>query len=158
MRGLCRIAFVLLAGLALSGCAFSMGGREPYPVAPGQGTVVDTARSQIGTPYRAAGESPREGFDCSGFIQWVYARHGLRLPRRTEDQLRYARPVSQSELRPGDLVFFMPSAKSRSLHVGIFDGQGRFIHSPSSGGRVREENMAAPYWRNTYHGAGRVLR
>ena len=157
MKGLCRFAFLLLMGLALSGCAFSISGRESCPIPPGQGTVVDTARSQIGVPYRAAGESPREGFDCSGFVQWVYARHGQRLPRRTEDQLRHTRPVSRNDLRPGDLVFFMPP-RTRSLHVGIFDGQGRFIHSPSSGGRVREEYLGAPYWQTSYYGAGRVLR
>jgi cell wall-associated NlpC family hydrolase len=157
MQVLCRIALLVLAGLFLGGCAFSGGGREPYPIAPGKGTVVDTALSQVGAPYRGGGQSPESGFDCSGFVQWVYARHGVRLPRRTEDQLRAGRSVSISELRPGDLVFFMPSAKSSNLHVGIFDGHGGFIHSPSPGGRVREESLLAPYWRATYYKANRVL-
>ncbi len=150
-------ALVVLAAVSLSGCAFFGGGREPYPVAPGRGTVVDTAKSQIGVPYRAAGESPDRGFDCSGFVKWVYARHGLRLPRRTDDQVRVGRSVSRSDLKAGDLVFFMPSYKSSDLHVGIFDGQGGFIHSPSPGGRVRLDSLAAPYWRSTYYKASRVL-
>ncbi|MHC1713158.1 MAG: C40 family peptidase [Solidesulfovibrio sp.] len=157
MKAICRFTLLLLVGLSLGGCAFSGNSRDPYPIAPGTGTVVDTARSQIGVPYRAAGQSPDAGFDCSGFIQWVYARHGVRLPRRTEDQLRVGRPVAKSELRAGDLVFFMPSAKSASLHVGIFDGHGGFIHSPSSGGRVREESLITPYWRATYYASNRVL-
>lgn len=152
-----RLAFVLTLGLSLGGCALSTGGREPYPIAPGAGTVLDTAKSQIGVPYRAAGQSPEQGFDCSGFVQWVYARHGVRLPRRTDDQLRTGRPVTRGELRPGDLVFFMPSSKSASLHVGIFDGHGGFIHSPSPGGSVRGESLLAPYWRSTYYAANRVL-
>lgn len=157
MQTVLRIALMLMLGLSLGGCAFSGGGREPYPIAPGQGSVVDTARSQIGVPYHPAGQSPDRGFDCSGLVQWVYARHGVRLPRRTDDQLHAGRPVSRSELKPGDLVFFLPSAKSASLHVGIFDGHGGFIHSPSPGGRVREESMLAPYWRTTYYAANRVL-
>lgn len=152
-----RIVLLLFLAFSLGGCAFSGGGREPYPVAPGTGTVVDTARSQIGAPYRGGGDSPSRGFDCSGFVQWVYARHGVRLPRRTDDQVRIGRAVSRSELRAGDLVFFMPSAKSSNLHVGIFDGHGGFIHSPSPGGRVREESLLAPYWRSTYYKANRVL-
>jgi cell wall-associated NlpC family hydrolase len=157
MQTVSRLALMLALGVFLGGCAFSGGGREPYPIAPGTGSVVDTARSQIGVPYRAAGQSPDRGFDCSGFVQWVYARHGVRLPRRTDDQLHTGRPVSKSDLRSGDLVFFMPSSRSASLHVGIFDGHGGFIHSPSPGGRVREESLLAPYWRTTYYAANRVL-
>lgn len=157
MQTVFRFTLMLALALFLGGCAFSGGGREPYPIAPGTGSVVDTARSQIGVPYRAAGQSPDRGFDCSGFVQWVYARHGVRLPRRTDDQLRVGRPISRSQLKSGDLVFFLPSARSSSLHVGIFDGRGGFIHSPSSGGRVREESLLAPYWRTTYYAANRVL-
>ena len=157
MRTVARIAMALLVAFSLGGCAFYGADRQPPGPAPGKGTIVDTARSQIGVPYRYAGQSPRDGFDCSGFVQWVYARHGVRLPRRTDDQLKIGRHVSKSELRPGDLVFFMPSAKSGDLHVGIFDGHGGFIHSPSPGGRVREESLLAPYWRSTYYAANRVL-
>lgn len=156
MRTLLRIAIMVLVGFSVSGCAFFGADRQPPPLAPGKGSIVDTARSQIGVRYRRAGESPREGFDCSGFVQWVYARHGIRLPRRTDDQIRTGQRVSKSALRPGDLVFFMPSARSGDLHVGIFDGHGGFIHSPSPGGRVREDSLLAPYWRTTYYAANRV--
>ena len=153
----CRLALLACFALFLGGCAFSVADRAPIAPPPATGTVLETARELIGVPYRPAGETPAEGFDCSGFVKWVYARHGVRLPRRTDDQLRVGRPVSKADLRPGDLVFFMPSAKSSSLHVGIFDGHGGFIHSPSPGGRVREDNLMAPYWRTSYYAANRVL-
>lgn len=157
MKTVWRYTLLLLAGAMLAGCT-SFGGNQAYAPVPGdRGTVLDTARSQLGTPYHRAGRSPSTGFDCSGFVQWVYARHGVRLPRRTEDQLHVGRPVSKSQMRAGDLVFFMPSRKSSSLHVGIFDGHGGFIHSPSPGGRVREESLLAPYWRTSYYAANRVL-
>lgn len=158
MPVICRLILLLLASLTLGGCAFSVGGREPALLPPGQGTVLDTARSQIGAPYRPAGESPDQGFDCSGFVKWVYARHGIRLPRRTSDQLMVGRPVPREELKAGDLVFFAPSGKLANLHVGIFDGHGGFIHSPAPGGRVREEYLLAPYWRSSYYAANRVTR
>jgi cell wall-associated NlpC family hydrolase len=158
MPVVCRIALLVLCALTLGGCAFSVGSREPVPLAPGQETVLETARALVGTPYRPAGESPDQGFDCSGFVKWVYARHGVRLPRRTQDQLMAGRPVPREELRAGDLVFFAPSGKLSSLHVGIFDGHGGFLHSPSPGGRVRQEYLLAPYWRSSYYAANRVLR
>ena len=158
MPVICRTALLLLVSLTLCGCAFSVGSREPGPLPPAQGSVLETARSLIGTPYRPAGESPDKGFDCSGFVKWVYARHGVRLPRRTQDQLMAGRPVPKEELRAGDLVFFAPSGRLSSLHVGIFDGHGGFIHSPSRGGRVRQETIWAPYWKSSYYAANRVTQ
>lgn len=147
---------ILLTAL-LSGCA-ATAPAPPAPVLPAdRSAVLDTARAQIGRPYHTAGESPREGFDCSGLVQWVYARHGVRLPRSTADQARRCRPVPWGKLRAGDLVFFTPSRKTNRLHVGIFDGQGGFIHSPKPGGRVREERIMAPYWRTAFSMGCRVL-
>lgn len=120
--------------------------------------MVETARSQIGAPYRFGGDTPQTGFDCSGFVQWTFARHGVRLPRRTADQAYVGDPVPISRLEPGDLVFFQTSYKIGEQHVGISDGQGRFIHSPSSGGRVRLDNLDSPYWRSVLSKARRVLR
>jgi len=148
---------ILLAAF-LSGCVATV--PPPPPPAPlpaDRGAILDTARAQIGLPYRTAGESPRDGFDCSGLVQWVYARHGIRLPRSTADQAHSCRPVAWGQLRAGDLVFFTPSRKSDQLHVGIFDGRGSFIHSPRPGGRVREESIMAPYWRTAFSMGCRVL-
>jgi cell wall-associated NlpC family hydrolase len=151
------LILALFAAIALSGCAPSGIGRDSLPPVTDQGAIVATARSQIGTPSRAAGTSPSTGFDCSGFVQWVFARNGIRLPRRTNDQAQACHTVSWGHLRAGDLVFFTPSFRGSSLHVGIFDGRGSFIHSPSPGGRVRSESIMAPYWRAAYYKACRVL-
>lgn len=151
------LILAMLAAALLAGCAPSGLERGSLPPATGQGAIVATARAQIGTPYRTAGTSPATGFDCSGFVQWVFARHGIRLPRQTVDQARACHPVPWGQLRAGDLVFFTPSFRSSALHVGIFDGRGSFIHSPSPGGRVRAESIMAPYWRTAYYKACRIL-
>lgn len=148
----------ILLATVLAGCATPPAVRPPVSGVSGQrAAVMATARSQLGRPYRYAGASPAQGFDCSGFVQWVFARHGVRLPRTTKGQIRRCRPVSRGRLRAGDLVFFTPTFKTTQLHVGIFEGQGAFIHSPSPGGRVREESIMSPYWRTAYYRGCRVL-
>jgi len=158
MRAVSIYVLGILLAASLAGCAAPTGVHPSGPVVSGRrAAVMATARSQLGRPYRYAGESPEQGFDCSGFVQWVFARQGVRLPRSTKDQARNCRPVSWGELQAGDLVFFTPSFKTSELHVGIFDGQGDFIHSPSPGGRVREESIMSPYWRTAYYKGCRVL-
>ena len=122
------------------------------PVRAPAGTV-ELARQLIGTPYRYGGSDP-SGFDCSGLVQYVHARAGLRVPRTTRQQYRAARRVSLSDLRPGDLLFFRRNGRGVS-HVGIYEGGGRFIHAPSSGKRVSRATLDNPYWRRRLAGAGR---
>ena len=158
MRAAHGLILIGLLSILLSACAATGPTPPPFASRPAdRSLVLDTARSQLGQPYRSAGDSPSEGFDCSGFVQWVYSRHGVRLPRSTADQARACRPVAWGELRAGDLVFFAPSLKSSQLHVGIFDGRGSFIHSPKPGARVREESIMAPYWRTAFYKGCRVL-
>jgi len=160
MRTVHGFLLTLSLSLLLAACA-ATSPPPPARYAPlpaERGAIMDTARSQLGQPYRTAGDSPAAGgFDCSGFVQWVYARHGVRLPRSTADQARYCRPVAWGDLKAGDLVFFAPSLKSSQLHVGIFDGRGSFIHSPKPGARVREESIMAPYWRTAFSKGCRVI-
>ena len=118
-------------------------------------SVVDTARSLIGLHYRYGGTTPQQGFDCSGLVHWVYLRHGVRLPRTTREQIRAGRDLTFEELRPGDLVFFRIGRGA--LHVGVYAGAGTFVHSPKSGGRVREDFIAGPYWPERFTAARRVL-
>jgi cell wall-associated NlpC family hydrolase len=108
-----------------------------------------------GTPYRNGGSDPT-GFDCSGFVQWVYAQHGTRLPREVRDQYRAGEEIDADEVQPGDLVFFETVAKGAS-HVGIAIGAGEFVHAPSSRGVVRVENYTGGYWARRWVGARRVL-
>jgi cell wall-associated NlpC family hydrolase len=109
----------------------------------------------LGVPYRNGGSDP-SGFDCSGLVQWVFARHGTMLPRETKDQYRVGRGVDLRDVQPGDLIFFETVSRGAS-HVGIVIGEGRFIHAPNSSGVVRVEPYTANYWIRRYVGARRVI-
>lgn len=150
------LALGLLLALAGPGCA----PKAPAPAAARE-TLADkavaAARSQIGRPYVPGGASPRTGFDCSGLVWWVYGQAGLDLPRRSGEQRAAGRAVSELEMRPGDLVVYRIGKRPDDLHMGVFAGDRVFIHSPATGGRVREESMDDPYWLDRYLGARRVL-
>ncbi|WP_421903293.1 C40 family peptidase [Maridesulfovibrio sp.] len=121
-------------------------------------SVVKSARSQIGKPYKWGGASPNEGFDCSGLVWWVYQRHGISVPRVSWQQKAVGRSVRRSDIQAGDIVLFKIPGQGKSLHTGIYSGNGySFIHSPKSGHRVREESMEKNYWRKYYVGARRVI-
>lgn len=139
--------FIVVFFNLMLACGCASRHAPPRPAQPGSlaEAVVQTARSQVGTPYKRAGASPRAGFDCSGLVQWVYGRHGYTLPRTSKSLMREGAPVAVQDLRAGDLVFFR-IGKNGSMHVGIATGQGSFIHSPKPGRRVREENLFTPYW------------
>lgn len=118
--------------------------------------VLLSALSLSGTPYKYGGNSPETGFDCSGFVRYVFSQAAnLTLPHgaRAISQLGQAIPVEQ--LQPGDLVFFNTLKKAFS-HVGIYMGNGRFIHAPSSGGGVHIVDMNDPYWAKRFNGARRL--
>lgn len=126
------------------------------PVTPRQVTVLHTAQSLLGVPYRAGGETPA-GFDCTGFVRYVFREaEGLLLPRRSIEQVQFGDPVSPIEMRAGDLVFFRIE-RQRSLHVGIYTGEGRFIHAPSTHGYVNTQSLGIEYWRTRFLGARRVM-
>jgi len=120
--------------------------------------VVLAAMSFVDVAYRAGGNSAAEGFDCSGFTRHVYASAlGMALPRRAEAQAELADwPVVDAEdLQPGDLVFFN-TLNQRYSHVGIYVGDGRFVHAPRAGARVRIEGMQVAYWARRFDGGRRV--
>lgn len=119
--------------------------------------MVMSAMKFLGVPYRRGGDSAEHGFDCSGFTRHVFENSiGLALPRRADEQARDSklRQVLRDELKPGDLVFFNTMRKAFS-HVGIYVGDGKFIHSPRAGGEVRIEDMRQAYWNKRYNGARR---
>lgn len=117
--------------------------------------LIQTAMDFLGVPYRNGGSDP-SGFDCSGLVQWVFARHGTMLPREAKDQYRIGRGVDLRDVQPGDLIFFETVSRGAS-HVGIVIGEGRFIHAPNSNGVVRVEPYTANYWIRRYVGARRVI-
>jgi cell wall-associated NlpC family hydrolase len=124
-------------------------------VSPIAYSITGTALGLRGTPYRDGGADPG-GFDCSGFVQYVFAQHGVIVPRKVIEQFRAGRDVSSSQLEPGDLVFFTTVAPGAS-HVGIALGGDAFVHAPSTTGIVRVEHLQAPYWSTRFVGARRVL-
>jgi cell wall-associated NlpC family hydrolase len=114
------------------------------------------ALSHIGIPYRFGGSSPDTGFDCSGLVQYVYSRGaGLALPRSTEAMSEIGAAVEWAQLEPGDLVFFDTLRRPYS-HVGIYVGDQRFIHAPTTGGAVELVDMRQRYWHMRFSGARRL--
>ncbi|MBN8558487.1 MAG: C40 family peptidase, partial [Burkholderiales bacterium] len=121
------------------------------------GDVIRNAMGALGVPYRRGGTSAETGFDCSGFVRSMYQQTvGLMLPRTAAEQAATTASIDKTDLRPGDLVFFNTLRRAYS-HVGIYLGEGKFIHSPRAGSQVRVESMNIGYWQSRFNGARRVL-
>jgi cell wall-associated NlpC family hydrolase len=163
------LAIVAMA-VTVSACASGGAVPRPFPGAPlppsGEEArdaeeppqlpaVIATALTYQGVPYRNGGSDPA-GFDCSGFVQYVFARHGVALPREVVQQYRAGQQVRRGDIQPGDLVFFQTVGPGAS-HVGIALDEDRFVHAPSSRGVVRVERYTSMYWVRRYVGARRVV-
>jgi cell wall-associated NlpC family hydrolase len=175
-----RLAAILIgtAALVVSGCASSQAVPRPFPgavvpppvpaatsspteapvlsnpTADRSTSLVATALSFRGVPYRNGGTDP-SGFDCSGFVRYVFAQYGQQLPREVQAQFRVGREIDRNHVEPGDLVFFQTVSAGAS-HVGIALGNGQFVHAPSSKGVVRTESYAIEYWAKRWVGAKRL--
>lgn len=135
--------------LLFVGCASAPSpGRQSLPPSLTEAQSSDIAihaLGLVGTPYRWGGNTPDSGFDCSGLIGYVYkSRAGVAPPRTVAQLTDFGRPVDKSEVRTGDLVIF---GGGRAFHAGIFVGEGRFVHAPSTGGQVRLDHLNNPYWQ-----------
>jgi cell wall-associated NlpC family hydrolase len=163
-------SIVTLAGIALiAGCAAQQPAPQPTPApaprhdpAPPPRTeyrpvagerIADIVLSMVGTPYRFGGTTPR-GFDCSGLVFYAYDRVGIAVPRTAADQRRAARSVRPQAMQPGDLLFF--DTRWKAGHVGVYVGDGRFVHAPSSGKRVSVERLDRGYYAGRLEHAGRL--
>jgi cell wall-associated NlpC family hydrolase len=153
--------FMLFGALAatLAGCAGT--GERPSPIdavptlsAQTAERAADIALAQVGRPYRYGGDTPA-GFDCSGLVSYSYARTGVSVSRETRTLRGQARPIRAAQLRPGDLVFFDQEGRKYS-HVGLYLGESRFVHAPSSGGRVRVDRLDSEYWKRLFVEARRI--
>jgi cell wall-associated NlpC family hydrolase len=167
-----RLAVPLVLTVIAGGCASSGAVPAPFPT-PGPRPVerpaspnpadpaalfppiVGTALSLQGVPYRNGGMDP-SGFDCSGFVTYVFAQQGFAVPRTVTEQYDAGRQVSPDAMTPGDLVFFSTVAPGPS-HVGIAVSADEFVHAPSSKGVVRVERLTAPYWSARFVGIRRIF-
>jgi cell wall-associated NlpC family hydrolase len=166
--------FALIATAAMAGCASSGATPQPFPmgrpapspsVAPapppaapaydaGGYAVAGTALSLRGSPYRNGG-ADLNGFDCSGFVSYVFGQHGYAVPRSVGELFRVGQEVAADAIQPGDLVFFETAGRGPS-HVGIAVGGDQFVHAPSTKGVVRVDRMAGTYWAARFLGARRL--
>lgn len=157
MKRLLALTMLLL----LSACSTPRHDTASLPPAPPSdesrmNSLAIYAMSLSDTPYRYGGANPENGFDCSGFVQFVFQNSlGMKLPRTSAEMSRVGIPLEIGELRPGDLVFFN-TRKSRFSHVGIFIGENRFVHSPKTGKAISIASLDDRYWRSRYDGARRI--
>ena len=157
-----RLSLLALVAL-LTACAGNPPSQEsshPFPIVSGDADdVVISAIGLEGTPYRYGGNTPESGFDCSGLIGYVYRNAaGIALPRSTRDMINLRVPsVGRGDLQSGDLVFFATNGGGKVSHAGIYVGEGRFVHAPSSGGTVRLDSLDQAYWLKSFLKAKRVL-
>lgn len=159
-----RLILTVIGTIALMGCGgsrqhydFSGLSRGPSPsMTADQSKVIKVARSMLGTPYVYGGKSP-QGFDCSGLLYYVYRKAAkITLPRVSRDQVKTGRLVKGAALLPADIVYFKIKGE-KSFHVGLYIGRGKFIHAPSSNGRVNIQDLNIHYWKSQYLGARRIL-
>jgi cell wall-associated NlpC family hydrolase len=153
MRAAPTVAAALIgASLGLGGCAGTPPQPQPPPAAQGR-AIAATAAALVGTPYHFGG-ADGAGFDCSGLALYVHERVGLAIPRTAAEQQRAARPIALAELAPGDLVFF--DIRSRRVdHVGVYAGDGRFVHAPRPGLAVTYGDLSHGFYARHFAGAGR---
>jgi murein DD-endopeptidase len=119
------------------------------------GAIADVAMGMVGTRYRYGGTDPLEGFDCSGLVYYAYTQAGYSVPRTSQELFRAARKIAVGEADPGDLMFFQDQTKLS--HVGIYLGDGMFVHAPASGANVTVASLDSPYYQQHLVAVGRLL-
>lgn len=147
---LCAVVFTLAGGTPLASANLQ---HRPTTI----DNVIGRAHQLLGTPYKAGGTSTERGFDCSSFLVYLFKTEAnIQLPRTTSDMHRSnAATIKRDGLKPGDAVFFSGNGSGRVSHVGLYIGQDKFIHSPSSGKRVRIDSLSQRYWKKNYTTAKR---
>lgn len=171
-----RFLIVVLSASVAAACATTGATPRPFPspaapapeisAAPSPApslsqdayAISGTALALRGAPYKNGGGGP-SGFDCSGFVWYVFGQHGVRLPRTVTEQFQTGTPIDAVDLRPGDLVFFDTihgAPPNLATHVGISIGGEEFVHAPSTAGQVRVERLGSTYWAPRFLGARRV--
>lgn len=168
LRFQCKAILPVLAAMAaaMTGCAGAP--TTPVDQAPGRvtlepriadeavgGAIADVAMGMVGTRYLYGGTDPLQGFDCSGLVYYSYGQAGYQVPRTSRELFRAARKISVGEADPGDLMFFQD--QSKLSHVGIYLGDGRFVHAPANGQNVTVGSLDSHYYREHLVAVGRLL-
>ena len=147
-------SFSFLLTILLSGCS-TLSKRKHYNPEIGN-RIVNIAAKYKGTPYKYGGTTP-DGFDCAGYTSYVYKKTGIIIPRTARLQYNSGRSVAKSDFKKGALVFFMRWPLIGMIlspsHVGIYVGNNKFIHAPSSGGKIKYDSLSNSYWKNHFKGA-----
>ena len=170
-----HVVWVLVAGIALSACASAGAPRpNPFPEPASKPAIypepldpkvrsfstsafLAAAERLRGVPYQLGGDSPKTGFDCSGYTKYVFGLYRIQIPRTVIEQFHAGKPAGNT-IRPGDLLFFrMAGPKSPISHVALALSADEFIHSPGADGVVRSEKLSSPYWRSRFVAARRIL-
>ena len=155
-----RICILIPALVVLAGCTAAPRYRSSPPKVESTDVdrhdVVTEARNYVGTPYRGGGTTAG-GFDCSGLVVTVYEKFGIAMPRTSREQAKFGKQIDRSELKPGDLVFFFTSGSTKITHVGIYSGDGEFIHASTRSRKVKYDRLDNKYFRRRYATARRVL-
>ena len=151
-RQLRRVFFLLFVTAVLAACGGPSGHSEKSAKIAAK--AADIAVAMVGKSYRYGGNKPARGFDCSGLVQYSYAKAGKKVPRSTRQQKRYSSNISLKNIKKGDLLFFNQQGKNSS-HVGIYLGNQRFVHAPSSGKKVRISEFSA-YWQKHLASSRRI--
>lgn len=163
-----RVPLIVVVAMICCGCATTGASPRPFPQPGGRAPETATAGKALGgyeisgtalalrgSPYRLGGDDPN-GFDCSGLVRYVFAQHGIAMPRTVAEQFKVGSTIAMAELKAGDLVFFSTTASGAS-HVGIAVGGDSFVHAPTTSGVVRVEHLGANYWASRFLGARRVM-
>ncbi|MGB1010928.1 MAG: C40 family peptidase [Thiolinea sp.] len=130
--------------------------RAPMHLSAARQKILQIANRQMGIRYRWGGNTPRQGFDCSGFTKYAMRGSNITIPRTAAEQSRASHTISRGQLRPGDMIFFKTKGR-RVNHVGIYLGNGRFIHAASGGGKVMTDDLRKSYWQKRLHKYGTFL-
>lgn len=152
---------IVAAALLAAGCTGTpakgtwVNDRTGLPPGDVRGSIVQLALSMVGVQYRYGGADPAEGFDCSGLVYYAYSSNGHAVPRTSRAQFDAALKIPFAQATEGDLLFFQD--QESLSHVGIYLGDGRFVHAPSSGDSVRVASIDSPYYQRHLVAAGRLL-
>ena len=149
-----RAALAVLLGTALAGCGLFQSRADEL-----REEIVETALDQVGEDYEYGGDSPSEGFDCSGLVHYSYKEAGIKLPRSASAQKKAGRAIKFADARPGDLLFYhFGDRKAGDLHVVMYVGDGEGVHAPVRDGEVEVIKVTARHWRERYVGAARYIK